>query len=112
MNRRSSGLQLSKALVGFHQYKAAKGLSPNTLCNYEHHLKVWLDYAVDVEISQVISQDLRSYLACLCTDYRPRRLAGGNQLLAPGTVWNVWAGVEFDLPNPMKAVRAPRFERT
>ena len=45
MNRRSSGLQLSKALVGFLQYKAAEGLSPNTLCSYEHHLKVWLEYA-------------------------------------------------------------------
>ena len=45
MNQRSSGLQLSKALVGFLQYKTAEGLSPNTLCNYEHHLKVWLDYA-------------------------------------------------------------------
>ena len=38
MNRRSSGLQLSKALVGFLQYKAAKGLSLNTLRNYEDHL--------------------------------------------------------------------------
>jgi len=38
MNRRSSGLQLSKALVGFLQYKAAEGLSPNTLRNYEDHL--------------------------------------------------------------------------
>ncbi|MEE9618446.1 MAG: hypothetical protein V3T90_15785 [Anaerolineae bacterium] len=44
MNRRPSGLQLSKALVGFLQYKAAEGLGPNTLCNYEDHLTVWLDY--------------------------------------------------------------------
>lgn len=51
MNRRSSGLQLPKALVGFLQYKAAEGLSPNTLCNYEDHLTVWLDYTGDIEVS-------------------------------------------------------------
>jgi len=120
MNRRSSGLQLSKALVGFLQYKAAEGLSPNTLCNYEDHLTVWLDYTGDIEVSQVTSQDLRAYLAWLCTDYKPRRLTGGDQPLAPKTVRNVWAtlcsfftwaSMEFDLPNPMKAVPAPRFER-
>jgi hypothetical protein len=44
MNRGPSGLELSKALVGFLQYKAAEGLGPNTLCNYEDHLTVWLDY--------------------------------------------------------------------
>ena len=120
MDRRSSGLQLSKALVGFLQYKTAEGLSPNTLGNYEHHLKVWLDYAGDVEISQVTSQDLRAYLAWLRTDYRPRRLTDDDQPLAPKTIRNVWAtlcsfftwaGIEFGLPSPMKAVPAPRFER-
>ncbi len=90
MNRRPSGLQLSKALVGFLQYKAAEGLSPNTLCNYEDHLTVWLDYAGDIETSQVTSQDLRAYLAWLRTDYKPRRLTGGDQPLAPKTVRNVW----------------------
>ena len=84
MNHRPSGLQLSKALVGFLQYKAAEGLSPNTLRTYKHHLTVWLDYAgEDTEVSQVTSQDLRAYLAWLRTDYKPRRLTGGDQPLAP-----------------------------
>jgi len=75
MNRRSPGLQLSKALVGFLQYKAAEGLSPNTLRNYKDHLTRWLDYAgEDTEVSQVTSQDLRAYLAWLRSDYKPRRL--------------------------------------
>ena len=120
MNHRSSGLQLSKAQVGFLQYKAAEGLSPNTLCNYEHHLDVWVGYTGDVEVSQVTSQDLRAYLIWLRTGYEPHRLTGDDQPLAPKTVRNVWATlcsfftwacVEFDLPNPMKAVPAPRFER-
>jgi integrase/recombinase XerD len=120
MNRRPSGLQLSKALVGFLQYKAAEGLSSNTLCNYEQHLSVWLEYTGDTDVGQVTAQNLRAFLAWLRTDYTPRRLTGGDQPLSPKTVRNfwatlcsffTWASVEFDLPNPMKAVPAPRFER-
>jgi hypothetical protein len=44
MNRRRHGLTLSKMLVGFMQHKVAEGLSPDTLVNYEHHLKVLTDY--------------------------------------------------------------------
>ena len=120
MNRRPSGLQLSKAVVGFLQYKAAEGLSPTTLTSYEGHLKLWISYASDVEIDEVTAQDLRAYLAWLRTDYKPRRLAGGDQPLSPKSARNVWitlssfftwASTEFDLPNPMKSVPAPRFER-
>lgn len=62
----------------------------------------------------------RVCLAWLHTDYRPHRLTEDDQPLAPKTVRNVWttlcsfftwAGIEFGLPNPMKAVPAPRFER-
>jgi len=82
MNRRPSGLQLSKALVGFLQYKAAEGLSSTTLISYEGHLKLWMSYAGDVvEINEVTAQDLRAYLAWLRTDYKPRRLTGGDQPL-------------------------------
>jgi integrase/recombinase XerD len=119
MNRRPSGLQFSKALVGFLQYKAAEGLSPNTLCNYEHHLGVWLEYAGDTDVGQVTAQNLRAFLAWLRTDYTPRRLTGGDQPLSPKTVRNFWATLsaffrwacdEFGIPNPMKGVPAPRFE--
>ena len=47
MNRRSSGLPLSKALVDFLNAKAAEGLSPRTLTNYEFRLKQWIDFAGD-----------------------------------------------------------------
>ena len=93
MNRRSPGLQLSKALVGFLQYKAAEGLSPNTLRNYKDHLTRWLDYAGDIEIGQVTSQDLRAYLAWLRTDHKPRRLAGGDHPFSLKTARNVWAAL-------------------
>ncbi len=38
MNQTPSGLSVSKALVGFLNTKAAEGLSPRTLQNYEHLL--------------------------------------------------------------------------
>jgi hypothetical protein len=65
MNRSPQGLQLSKALAGFLQHKAAEGLSPSTLCNYEHHLRIWLEYAGDIETGQVTAQDIRAFLVWL-----------------------------------------------
>jgi integrase/recombinase XerD len=119
MNRISPGLSLSKARVGFEQYKAAEGLSPNTLVNYSYHLKLWQEYISDVPIDQVTTQGLRAFLAWLRTDYKPRRLCGGDDPLSPKTVRNFWVTLsaffswacdEFDIPNPMKGVPAPRFE--
>ncbi|MFV2044755.1 MAG: hypothetical protein ACC700_16160 [Anaerolineales bacterium] len=43
-NHRSSGLPLSKALVGFLYAKAAEGLSPRTLTNYEFRISQWVDF--------------------------------------------------------------------
>ncbi|MBI5567030.1 MAG: site-specific integrase [Chloroflexi bacterium] len=52
MNRRASGsMTLSRATEGFLQYKAAEGLSPNTLRSYEHDLKLWLEYTTDTPIN-------------------------------------------------------------
>ncbi len=53
MNRRSSGLLLSKALVGFINAKAAEGLSARTLTNYEFRLKQWIDFAGNPGVESV-----------------------------------------------------------
>ncbi len=121
MNRRPSGLKLSKALVGFLQYKAAEGLSGTTLVSYEAHLKLWIEYGGDAEVDQVTAQDLSAFLAWLRTEYKPRRLAGDNdQPLSDKSIRNywitlssffTWASKEFNLPSPMKTVPAPRFEK-
>ncbi len=44
MNRRPSGLAVSKALSGFLQFKSAEGISPRTMIAYEHDLKLWIEY--------------------------------------------------------------------
>ena len=62
MNRRSSGLSLSKALVGFLNSKAAEGLSPRTLTNYEFRLRQWIDFAGDLGVESVTPQEIRKYL--------------------------------------------------
>jgi integrase/recombinase XerD len=68
-----------------------------------------------------MTQDLRAFPAWLRTDYKPRRLCGGDDPLSPKTVRNFWVTLsaffswvcdEFDIPNPMKGVPAPRFEET
>jgi len=46
MNRRATGLLISKAIPGFINYKSAEGLSPNTIYSYERDLNLWLTYQV------------------------------------------------------------------
>jgi integrase/recombinase XerD len=122
MNRSSSGssgLSLSKAMVGFLNAKAAEGLSDGTLTNYEFRLKQWIEFACDPDVEAVTPQDIREYLVWLRTEYRPRRYNGDRRPLSPKTIRNAyitlssfftWAVQEFDLPNPMRRVPAPKFQ--
>ncbi|MBN2555903.1 MAG: tyrosine-type recombinase/integrase, partial [Anaerolineales bacterium] len=119
MNHSSSGLSASKTLVGFLNTKAAEGLSPRTLQNYEHRLKQWIDYAGDVAVAEVTPQIIRRYLTWLRTEYKPKRFNGDDQPLSPKTIRNVyvtllsfftWASTEFDIDSPMESVPAPKFQ--
>ncbi len=118
MNRRPSGLAVSKALSGFLQFKSAEGVSQRTMIAYEHDLKLWIEYQGDVDVGQIRSQHIVSFLSYLRTDYVPRRSAGDNsQKLTPKTIYNIyvslasfftWASREFRLENPVKGVPRPR----
>ena len=120
MNRRPSGLLFSKAITGFLQYKAAEALSPRTLVGYDHDLKCCLGYLGDKDVASVKTEHLRGFLVWLRTDYKPRRLTGGDQPLSPKTLRNIWVSLsafftwlnaELQIPNPMKGIPAPRFEK-
>lgn len=121
MKRRPQGsLVLSKAVDGFLQYKAAEGLSPNTLQSYERDLKLWHIYAGDILVEDISTKLIQTYLVWLRTDYKPRRLSGNQAALSSKTIHNfyislcaffTWACREFNLPNPIKAVPAPKFEQ-
>ncbi len=118
MNQRPQGLQASKAIAGFLQYKQAEGLSPATVFNYSRELKLWLDYLGDMDIGKITPEHLLSFMNYLRTDYVPRRITGGNdRKLSDKTVYNfyvslsalfTWASREFEMPNPMKKVPRPR----
>jgi len=56
----------------------------------------------------------------LHTDYKPHRFSGSEHPLAAKTIHNVWitlssfftwATIEFEMPNPMKAIPGPHFEK-
>lgn len=65
MDRRPSGLTVSKAVVGYLQYKTAEGLSTSTITTYESHLKLRVSYAGEVTLSDVTTQDLQRFsLGC------------------------------------------------
>jgi integrase len=83
-------------------------------------LKLWLEYAGDIPLHQITTALLQDYFVWLRTDYKPRRITGNAQALAPKTMYNfyislcaffTWGNREFQLPNPIKAVPVPRFEQ-
>ena len=74
MNQRPTGLSLSKATVGFLQYKSAEGLSPVTVSGYDHDLKLWIEYQGDMDVAQVETTHILAYLNYLRTGYVPHRI--------------------------------------
>ena len=71
INRGSSGLLASKALIVFLQFKTAEGLTPATLVAYEQILRVWVTRFGDRPVDRITSEDLRNRLAWLRTEYKP-----------------------------------------
>ncbi len=119
MNRRPSGLLLSKAIPGFIQYQIAEGLALGTTNDYQRILQKWVAWNGDVEIAEVTSKNIRDYLVYLRTEYVPQRITGNNnKRLSSKSIRNIWIGLssffhwasdEFQIPNPMKQVPAPKF---
>jgi integrase/recombinase XerD len=59
MNHRPLGsLLLSKAIVGFINYKTAEGLSQRTIESYDCLLKKWLEYIGDRELANITAQEI------------------------------------------------------
>ncbi|MBN2385552.1 MAG: tyrosine-type recombinase/integrase [Anaerolineales bacterium] len=118
MNQRPRGLDLSKAIPGFLQYRLAEGLSPNTVSGYERDLKFWLERLGDRDVGQITPAQLLDVLNSLRNGYVPRHITGDNDRpLSDKTVYNfyvsisaffTWASREFEIPNPMKKVPRPR----
>jgi integrase/recombinase XerD len=120
MNHRTSGFLLSKAIIGFLQFKAAEALSPNTLDMYERDLRRWLAYCGDRDLAGLSGEDVRAFMAWLRTDYKPHRFSSNDKPLSPKTLRNFWitlcsffrwAQTDLGLPNLMKGIPAPRFQR-
>ena len=88
MNQRPTGLNVTKAITGFLQYKSAEGLSPVTVSGYDRDLKLWIEYQGNMDVAQVETTHILSYLNYLRTDYVPRRITGNNdKKLSPKTVY-------------------------
>ena len=111
-------MPLTKALVGFIQFKEAEGISPRTASHYKYDLDHWIKHLGDIAVKDVTTQQLREYLAYLRTDYVPKRRSGRNDKPLSGkTVRNVWvclssfftwAAKEFHIPDPMDGVPTPK----
>ena len=51
MNQRPTGLNVTKAITGFLQYKSAEGLSPVTVSGYDRDLELWIEYQGDMDVA-------------------------------------------------------------
>jgi site-specific recombinase XerD len=70
MNQRSTGLNFSKAIIGFLRYKSAEGLAPVTVTGYERDLKLLIEYHGDLNVFEINSQHILSFLNYMRTDYQ------------------------------------------
>jgi integrase/recombinase XerD len=107
-------------IEGFINFKNAEGLSPNTLSAYIYILNRLLKDRGDIEISTVTAQELTNYLAWLRTDYQPHRFNHQVHPISEKTLRNVYItfrsffgciNQQFNLPNPILGVAAPRFQK-
>ncbi len=120
MNHRPSGsLPVSKAIVGFLNFKTAEGLSDRTIDSYQRQLQKWLEYLGDKEVATITVGELTKYLSWLRNEYVPHSFGGGKDRLSPKTLRNfwitlsaffTWASKEFKMINPMKEVPSPKFK--
>jgi site-specific recombinase XerD len=78
MNQRLTGLNVTKAITDFVQYKSAEGLAPVTVSGYERDLKLWIEYMGDMDVANVEMTQILAYLNYLSTDYVPHRITGNN----------------------------------
>ena len=123
MNQSSKGfLPVSKALIGFTQYKEAEGLSLRSVENYKRDLEKWIEHSGDLSVADVTTDQLRAYLSFLRTEYVPRRIYGQNDRpLSTKTIRNIWVSLsafftwatkEFKIADPMDGVPTPKFQKT
>lgn len=84
---------LSQAISGFILARTADGLSPHTLADYTHTLRLFQLYATDVELSSLDTGQLRAFFAYLRKDYLPVRSSGDTAPLSNHTLANMWCGV-------------------
>jgi len=125
MKRRPSGsfkgrVSLEDAIVGFVNQKWAEGLTFRSIDSYERQLKKWAAHEGDKDVTQITTQEIRDYLAWLRKDYAPVRYNGSTHPLSPKSIRNIWVTLsaffkwiclEFQIPNPMQGIPAPKFQK-
>ncbi len=98
-----------------------EGLADRSVQSYERLLNHWAEYMREIMVGKIAAQDISTYLTWLRTEYTPQRFNGKTTPLSPKTIRNVWvtlssfftwASREFALPNPVKEVPAPKFQKT
>ena len=111
---------LSRAITGLLNFKTTEGLSYHSVDSYRHILKHWADYAGEVQVGQLTSQDVDGSLIYLRNEYVPRRFGGDTRGLSGKTLRNDWISLssffrwvqrKLEIENPITDVLVPRIQK-
>ena len=114
-------MRLSKAVQGFLLFKQGEGLSPKTIETYQLHLRYFVDFLEDVEVSEVTSINVLQFLQYMKTEHRPSRWNGSIKPLSSQTIRNIWVALRsfyswahktLQLDDVMELVPAPKASNT
>jgi hypothetical protein len=105
MNCKPQGLVISKAMVGFLQYKGAEGLAPVTVAGYERDLELWIENMGDIDVLKITPQHVLSFMNFVRMDYKPRRIAGDNSKRLARVMYSPRV-IAFEKRNPLPARKA------
>jgi len=110
-------MEISKAVHGFLLARSANGLSPHTLDDYEHTMRLFVEFVGEgVELGEIDVTTVRGFLNWLRSGYRPRRASGDTSPLSAKSLRNhwialsafyTWASDELGCEDVMDAIEPP-----
>jgi len=114
-------MQLSKAIEGYNFSALADGYSQLTLITYRSALGTLLEYMGDKEVQAITTEDLRSFMTFLVTQYKPERRnnARNTEPLSTASMhryWKAmrsffkWAEKDLGTERPDLAIKMPAWE--
>jgi integrase/recombinase XerD len=110
-------MEVGKAARGFLLARSANGLSPHTLDDYGHTLRLFVEFVGEgTELGEIDAGIVRGFLNWLRSEYKPRRAGGDTSPLSAKSLRNhwialsafyTWTSAELGCEDVMDAIEPP-----